>query len=176
MSKQGKIKNGNNKAKHTKLLNQKKNKIREAKALNKQRLKALITKSNLYKQDCSCGSGKLYEDCCAIAHKNIELVTTAGQLMRSRYTAYVVGDIEYLMKSHHSSTCPIKEKKEILKWTKSVKWLRLEVLNTAKGGVGDTEGTVEFKAYFEENGVAAVIHENSKFNRENEHWVYLGEL
>jgi len=176
MSKQGKIKNGNNKAKHTKLLNQKKNKIREAKALNKQRLKTSITKSNLYKQDCSCGSGNLYGDCCAIAHKSIELVTTAEQLMRSRYTAYVLGDIEYLMKSHHSATCPLKEKEEILKWTKSVKWLRLEVLNIVKGGVSDTEGMVEFKAYFEENGVAEVIHENSRFNRENKHWVYLGEL
>jgi len=176
MPKQGKIKNGNNKAKHTKLLNQKKNKIREAKALNKQRLKTLITKSNLYKQDCSCGSGKLYEDCCVIAHKNIMLISTAEQLMRSRYTAYVLGDIEYLMKSHHSSTCPIKEKNEILKWTKSVKWLKLEVLNTTKGGVSDMEGSVEFKAYFEENGVAEVIHENSKFNRENNHWVYLEEL
>jgi len=176
MSKQGKIKNGNNKAKHTKLLNQKKSKVREAKVLNKQRLKMLITKSNLYKQNCSCGSDNLYGDCCAIAHKNITLVTTAEQLMRSRYTAYVLGDIEYLMKSHHSSTCPVKEKKEILKWTKSVKWLRLEVLITTKGGIDDTMGTVEFKAYFEENGVVAVIHENSKFSHENEHWVYLGEL
>jgi len=176
MSKQGKIKNGNNKAKHTKLLNQKKNKIREAKALNKQRLKNLITKSNLYKQDCSCGSGKLYGDCCAIAHKSIELVATAEQLMKSRYTAYVLGNIDYLMKSHHSSTCPTNEKKEILKWTKSVNWLRLEVLNVTKGKISDYEGTVEFKAYFEEGGVEAVIHENSKFNRENEHWVYLGEV
>jgi len=176
MSKQGKIKNGNNKAKHTKLLNQKKNKIREAKALNKQRLKTLITKSNLSKQDCNCGSGNLYGDCCAIAHKNIEMVTSAEQLMRSRYTAYVLGDIEYLMKSHHSSTCPVKEKKEILKWAKSVKWLRLEVLKTSNGEVGDVEGVVEFKAYFQENGVEEVIHENSKFNRENNHWVYLGEV
>lgn len=176
MSKQGKIKNGNNKAKHTKLLNQKKNKIREAKALNKQRLKTLITKSNLFKKYCSCGSDNLYGVCCAVAHENIELVTTASQLMRSRYTAYVLGDIEYLMKSHHSSTCPIKEKEEILKWAKSVKWLKLEILNTTKGEVSDMEGSVEFKAYFEENGVAEVIHENSKFNRENNHWVYLGEL
>jgi len=176
MSKQGKIKNGNNKAKHTKLLNQKKNKIREAKALNKQRLKTLITKSNLFKQYCSCGSDNLYGDCCAVAHKNVELVTTAEQLMRSRYTAYVLGDVEYLMKSHHSSTCPIKEKNEILKWTKSVKWLKLEVLNINKGGVSDMEGSVEFKAHFEDNGVAELIHENSKFNRENNHWVYLGEL
>lgn len=176
MSKKGKIKNGNNKAKHTKLLNQKKHKIREAKALNKQRLKSLITKSNLYKQDCKCGSTNSYGNCCAIAHKNIELVETAQQLMRSRYTAYVLGNIEYLIQSHHSSTSPIREQKEILKWTTSVKWLRLEILNFTEGEENDIKGTVEFKAYFEEGGEEEVIHENSKFIRENNYWVYLGEF
>jgi len=176
MSKKGKIKNGNNKAKHTKLLNQKKNKIRDAKALNKQRLKTLITKSNLYKQDCYCDNNELYGNCCAIAHKDITLVTTAQQLMRSRYSAYVMGNVAYLMQSHHGSTRPISEQKEILNWTKSVKWLSLEVLSFTNGEVNDVKGTVEFKAHFEENGLKDIIHENSKFIRENNHWVYLGEV
>jgi len=176
MSKQGKIKNGNNKAKHTKLLNQKKNKIREAKLLNKQRLKALVLKSNLYKDACLCGSEKTYGECCAIAHNNIEVVETAEQLMRSRYSAYVIGNIEYLMISHHSSTRPDKEQKDILSWTKSVKWLSLEVLKSSKGSASDIEGTVEFKAHFEEDNSKAVIHEDSKFVKENGYWVYLGEV
>ena len=176
MSKQGKAKNGNNKAKHTKLLNQKKNKIREEKLLNKQRLKALIVKSNLYKEVCPCGSEKSYGNCCALAHSNIETVITAEQLMRSRYSAYVLCNIEYLMSSHHSSTRPVKEQDEILNWTKSVKWLGLEVLDSSEGIVSDIEGTVEFKAHFEEKGVSEVIHEHSKFVKENNHWVYLGEL
>jgi SEC-C motif-containing protein len=176
MSKQGKVKNGNNKAKHTKLLNQKKNKIREEKLLNKQRLKALIVKSNLYKEVCPCGSKKTYGDCCASAHSNIETVITAEHLMRSRYSDYVLCNMEYLMTSHHSSTRPVKDKDEILKWTKSVKWLGLEVMNSSDGNVSDIEGTVEFKAHFEENGASEIIHEHSKFVKENKHWVYLGEV
>jgi len=176
MSKKGKVKNGNNKAKHTKLLNQKKNKLREEKALNKQRLRALIVKSNLYKDICPCGSANIFGDCCAIAHSNIIEVSTAEQLMRSRYSAYVLGNIDYLMASHHSSTRPEKEQDEILNWTKSVKWIGLEVLHSSKGSDSDIEGTVEFKAHFEENGVSAVIHEHSKFVKENNHWVYLGEV
>lgn len=176
MSKQGKAKNGNNKAKHTKLLNQKKNKLREEKLLNKQRLRALIVKSNLYKEVCPCGSEKSYGDCCALAHSNIETVISSEQLMRSRYSAYVLCNIEYLMNSHHSSTRPVNEQDEILKWTKSVKWLGLEVLNSSGGNVSDIEGTVEFKAHFEENGVSEIIHEHSKFVKENNHWVYLGEV
>ncbi|NQY28613.1 MAG: SEC-C domain-containing protein [Flavobacteriaceae bacterium] len=176
MSKKGKIKNGNNKAKHTKLLNQKKNKIREEKLLNKQRLRALIVKSNLYKDACPCGSNKTFGNCCAIAHNNIEEVSTAEQLMRSRYTAYALGNIEYLMSSHHSLTRPNKEQDEILNWTKSVIWLSLEILNSSNGSASDIEGTVEFKAHFEEVGATQVIHEHSKFVKENGHWVYLGEV
>ena len=175
MGKQGKIKNGNNKAKHTKLLNQKKAKVRDAKALNKQRLKAIMAKKNQLEQPCPCGSEITYEECCFKGHMAIETLVTAEQLMRSRYSAYVMADIDYLMKSHHSTTCPNNEKEEILKWTKSVKWIRLEVLNSSKGLDNDSDGTVEFKAYFKENGIVSVIHENSKFIKENKYWVYLGE-
>tara|TARA_R110001583_G_scaffold14849_6_gene61795 strand:+ start:20 stop:325 length:306 start_codon:yes stop_codon:yes gene_type:complete len=95
--------------------------------------------------------------------------------MRSRYSAFVLANIDYLQKSHHSKTRPSKkENRDIEKWTKSVKWLKLEVLKTTKGIANDTIGTVEFKAFFMENGAINVIHENSKFSIENNHWVYVG--
>ena len=118
---------------------------------------------------CPCNPNKKYSDCCLKAHQNIHSVTSAEALMRSRYSAFVLANIDYLQKSHHSSTRPSKrEKKEILAWTKSVNWLKLEVLKT-------TETTVEFKAFFMENGSIDVIHENSLFCKENDHWVYLGK-
>ena len=52
------------------------------------------------------------------------------------------------------STRPIKDKKNIEKWAKSVQWLKLEVLET-------TVDTVKFNAFFFENGKPDVIHENS---------------
>jgi SEC-C motif-containing protein len=116
--------------------------------------------------NCPCNPTKLYIDCCKKAHQNITAVNSPEQLMRSRYSAFVLVNIEYLQKSHHSSTRPSKrEKKEILQWTKSVEWIRLEILNT-------TENTVEFKAYFKEKGELDIIHENSLFCFENKHWVY----
>lgn len=175
MAKQGKIKNGTNKAKHTKLLNQKKNKIREAKMLNKQRLKAIMNRKNRLEKLCPCGSNTTYASCCGVFHTNITKITTAEQLMRSRYTAYVFADIDYLMKSHHSSTRPIGEKNEILKWTKAVEWNMLVVTQTVKGLASDNEGVVAFTAYFTENGLAKQLQEVSKFVKENDHWVYLGE-
>ena len=117
---------------------------------------------------CPCNPAKKYSECCQKAHQNINTVTTAEQLMRSRYSAFVLANVNYLQKSHHSTTRPNKqEKRDIEKWTKSVNWLQLEILNT-------TEDTVEFKASFKENGSVQVIHGNSKFCKENNHWVYLG--
>jgi len=60
-------------------------------------------------------------------------VKTAEQLMRSRYSAFVLGNVEYLQKSHHSSKRPShKEAREIKEWATSVNWIKLEVLRTVK--------------------------------------------
>ncbi len=122
---------------------------------------------------CPCGSQKKYSGCCEKAHQNIQSVTTAEALMRSRYSAFVLADINYLQESHHSSTRPTnREKEEILHWTKSVQWIKLEIINTTKGTSTDLTGTVEFKAFFTEKGKIDIIHENSSFCKENNHWVY----
>ena len=119
---------------------------------------------------CPCNPTKLYEDCCKKAHQNIHSVTTAEILMRSRYSAFVLANIDYLQKSHYSLTRPSKfEKKEILSWTKSIEWVKLEILKS-------TENTVEFKAYFFENTSLNFIHETSFFIKENNHWVYKNGL
>jgi SEC-C motif-containing protein len=94
--------------------------------------------------------------------------------MRSRYSAFVLGNGNYLMVSHHSSTRRIEERKSIVAWAKSVSWIRLEILDRKKGGANDHKGTVTFNAYFFENGKVDVIHEKSEFVKENGLWMYLG--
>ncbi len=93
--------------------------------------------------------------------------------MRSRYAAFVIANGDYLMKSHHSSTRPLQEKNDIVKWAKSVKWQKLQILNTSMGQTTDFEGQVEFKAFFKEKGKLKAIHERSHFERENGYWVYV---
>lgn len=99
---------------------------------------------------------------------------TAEQLMRSRYSAFVLANGNYLMQSHHTSTRPIKEKKAIVKWAKSVQWITLEIIETNQGRKNDTQGTVTFNAYFYEKGKVEVISEKSAFLKENNHWLYVG--
>tara|TARA_R110002049_G_scaffold63196_6_gene168207 strand:- start:4621 stop:4989 length:369 start_codon:yes stop_codon:yes gene_type:complete len=117
--------------------------------------------------NCPCNQNKLYKNCCKKAHDNIEAVTSAEQLMRSRYSAFVLANIKYLHKSHYSATRPSnKEYKELEKWTKSVKWIGLEILDS-------TKNAVKFKAYFTEKNNLEVIEEHSIFCKENNYWVYL---
>ncbi|AXT55272.1 Sec-C motif domain protein [Aquimarina sp. MMG015] len=124
---------------------------------------------------CYCGKDKSYNNCCGTVHKDILKASTAEDLMRSRYSAFVLTNGDYLMKSHHSTTRPLKEKKSIVTWAKSVNWVKLEVLNTTDGLEYDMKGTVEFKAFYFEKNKIECIHENSAFIKENGYWVYLGE-
>ena len=121
---------------------------------------------------CFCNSSQLFEYCCQPIILGKRIAETAEQLMRSRYSAFVVANINYLMNTHHPSTRPSKEKKSILKWARSVKWMGLEILHTKQGQADDNEGFVEFKASFIEDGTLANIHENSFFVKENGKWYY----
>ncbi|TYC09236.1 Sec-C motif domain protein [Bizionia gelidisalsuginis] len=117
--------------------------------------------------NCYCGTNKPYESCCEIFHLNGGQTETAEQLMRSRYSAFVLANGDYLMQTHHESTRPTKEKEAIVNWAKSVQWIKLEILET-------TKDTVEFNAHFSKKGKADCIYENSKFIKENTLWYYLG--
>ena len=124
--------------------------------------------------NCPCGTGKKYIDCCAKPHQNRINARTAEELMRSRYTAFVLANDDYLMDSHHSATRQLHKKQERIDWAKSVKWIKLEILSTSLGAENDTEGTVEFKAHFKEGSQRKILHENSTFVREFGQWVYFG--
>ena len=124
--------------------------------------------------NCHCGNNKTYQECCEVFHLNNGKTETAEQLMRSRYSAFALANGDYLMATHHKSTRPIKEKKAIVKWAKSVQWIRLEVLETLKGTEDDIKGIVTFNAYFFENGKVDIIHEKSAFLKEDNQWFYLG--
>ncbi|WP_281763883.1 YchJ family protein [Neptunitalea lumnitzerae] len=124
--------------------------------------------------NCYCGNTKPYSECCEVFHRNGGNTATAEQLMRSRYSAFVLANGDYLMLSHHSKTRPVREKKAIVAWAKSVNWIKLEVLATQKGNPTDDKGTVTFNAYFFENGKVDVIHEKSAFVKEKGVWKYLG--
>lgn len=88
--------------------------------------------------------------------------------MRSRYSAYAVGDTAYLLHSWHSRTRPGR-----LHLDRDVRWTGLEILGTTGGGMLHPTGTVEFRAHFTRAGRVSSQHEVSAFTRESGRWVYL---
>ncbi len=117
---------------------------------------------------CPCLSGETFGVCCARLHRGEADASTAEQLMRSRFSAFAVGDAEYLLHSWHSSTRP-----SALDVDPGVRWYRLDIESTSRGGMLDTEGMVEFTAFYRDATGRGSQHENSRFAREDGRWVYL---
>lgn len=121
---------------------------------------------------CPCGSAQSYQHCCRPLHEG-KAAPTAEALMRSRYSAYVLGDAAYIHRSWHSTKRPAKKS---LVQPLHITWERLELIRTEAGQVEDQTGIVEFIAYFAEQGHAQHLHEVSQFTREKGRWVYLEAL
>jgi SEC-C motif-containing protein len=116
---------------------------------------------------CYCGNHLPFEDCCQPYIKGTKTALTAEDLMRSRYSAYAIGDANYLIKTTHSSTRKNHKKSDILEWSKSNKWNHLEVLEA-------TETTVTFKAHYTDNRRQTRVHlEKSTFVFEDGNWFYV---
>ncbi|TNC27856.1 YchJ family protein [Amycolatopsis alkalitolerans] len=117
---------------------------------------------------CPCGSGEKYGNCCGPLHRAERTAATAEQLMRSRFSAFAVGDRAYLLETWHSSTRPA-----VLELDEAVQWRRLDALATTGGGPFHQEGTVEFRAHYRQDGKPGSMHENSVFCREDGQWRYV---
>ncbi len=117
---------------------------------------------------CPCGTGLPYGECCGQLHAGTTTAATAEQLMRSRYSAFAVGDPAYLLATWHPTTRP-----RSLELDPAVRWTGLDVLATSGGGLLAAEGTVEFRAHWVAGGERGDQHEVSRFVREDGAWRYL---
>ncbi|CAI3805102.1 YchJ family protein [Pseudarthrobacter sp. MM222] len=124
-----------------------------------------------FEGNCPCLSGEQYGDCCGRFHRGEAQAPTAEQLMRSRYSAFVVLDAAYLLRTWHPDTRPAE-----LTLDEGIQWRRLDIVSTSRGGPMDREGTVEFKAHFRHDGVRDVHSEASRFLRVDRRWYYLEAL
>ena len=101
-------------------------------------------------------------------HSGRAAAPTAEALMRSRFSAFALGDEPYLLRSWHPRTRPAR-----LGLDPGQRWLRLEILATEGGSPFHSEGEVEFRAHYSEHGRPDVLHERSRFVRVDGAWVYL---
>ena len=96
-------------------------------------------------------------------------------LMRARYSAFALANIDFL----HDSLAPGSrhdwDRKSITHWAKSAEWLGLDINGTEGGAEGDDEGFVSFPAHYVLDGKKQAHKERSKFTREDGRWYFLEE-
>jgi SEC-C motif-containing protein len=117
---------------------------------------------------CPCGTGLPTTDCCGRLHDGSATAATAEQLMRSRYSAFALGNADHLLATWHPATRP-----RTLDLDPAVRWTGLDVLAAAGGSLFTSAGTVEFRAHYRAGGRSGSQHENSRFVREDGRWYYL---
>ncbi|GAB3225152.1 YchJ family protein [Glycomyces halotolerans] len=120
---------------------------------------------------CPCGSGLAYRQCCGPLHAGTATADTPEALMRSRYSAFAVGDAAYLLKTWHPDTRPPE-----LDLADDRRWTGLEILETTGGSQFHTEGTVAFRAHYRDTEGPGTQTEHSRFLRHNRAWLYLGPI
>lgn len=111
---------------------------------------------------CPCG-GESYASCCGPLHDQSRQADTALELMRSRYSAFVVGDVNHLFRTWDPATRPPDIEPSDTQWT------GLRIIDVVDGEPGDETGIVEFEASYR----GGRLRERSSFRLRRGRWVYV---
>jgi SEC-C motif-containing protein len=118
-------------------------------------------------KNCYCGSLITFESCCEKLINFSQNAKSPEDLMRSRYSAYATQAVGYLIATTAVLQRKLLIKSDILEWSQSNKWNKLEIIEA-------TENTVEFKAYYtDSNNLSYIHHEKSTFIIEDGKWYYV---
>ena len=122
---------------------------------------------------CPCGSEQAYLSCCGMFIEQQELPKTPEQLMRSRYTAYTMADIDYISKTMREPAALNFDPISTRKWAEQAQWLNLEVIQSYVDPKNSYRGFVEFKAYYHLANQDHCLHELSEFHLQDGQWYYV---
>ncbi len=123
---------------------------------------------------CPCSIDNVYGECCEPFHKRSKHAPTAEALMRSRYSAYALGEIEYLI-----TTLPLMDRKKFDRrsaqvWSEQSEWQGLEIISAKESGSGDkAKATVEFIAKYKIQDEEIKHHEIGFFQKAGDRWFFL---
>jgi SEC-C motif domain protein len=124
---------------------------------------------------CPCGNETTFEKCCGPFLAGETYPETAEALMRSRYTAFVRADLDYIEKTMAPEAKDDFDREQTRRWAHESKWKGLKIVDTEDGGPNDKKGMVEFIATYELEGEGTDHHEVALFRRDKKgHWVFVG--
>lgn len=116
---------------------------------------------------CLCGSGQAFGACCGPLLSGVHPAATPEALMRSRYSAFVLADADYLITTWHPRTRP-----DDLDLRDQPHWQRLEVIGAGQAADGQS-GWVQFAAHYHGPAGGGCLRERSRFLLEQGRWLYL---
>ncbi|APR71655.1 YchJ family protein [Acinetobacter haemolyticus] len=126
-------------------------------------------------QNCPCGQGQ-YAECCQPLHLKQRVAENAEQLMRSRYSAFALQQIDYILETTALGQQALLDREAIADWSQSNQWLKLEVLRH-QPKLDKTHALVEFKAYYcdknQDGKQPHIHHEVSHFVLYQQRWYFL---
>lgn len=130
---------------------------------------------------CYCGSNAPFGSCCEPLITGIKQAASPEALMRSRYSAYVVGNYDYILNTYASSQRQELSVEELSQASQGTKWLKLVVKKSEKATelplqslppISETSSTVTFSAYYKVGSDFYKLHECSSFVQEDNAWRY----
>ena len=121
---------------------------------------------------CPCGSDTPLSQCCQPLIQGKKKAATAEDLLRARYTAFALGETDFILNTHHSKTRHEVKREEIEQWSKSSHWLGLKIVQKEAGGEKDEKGTLVFCATYQETDkpAGAVSEGSPEETPKKEHW------
>jgi SEC-C motif domain protein len=128
--------------------------------------------NKIYDGVCPCDSQKNYLSCCEPFITGKQSPETPEALMRSRYSAYTMANIDYIKETMRGNALAGFQELDARRWAKRVNWIKLNVLKSVIESSGI--GYVEFEASFVDGSHLKSIHEKSEFIFEKGRWYYIG--
>ncbi|MCB9061102.1 MAG: YchJ family protein [Halobacteriovoraceae bacterium] len=124
-------------------------------------------------ETCPCGSKKEYQNCCEPIINGTQLAKTAEACMRSRYTAFVKGEIDHIKNTFDPNSQNEFDSEETKNWSSKSQWQGLDILNVIDGMEKDETGQVEFIARYKISGLEQQHHELSEFKKIDDKWYFI---
>lgn len=122
---------------------------------------------------CPCGSNKQFNECCELYLSKKQNAPTAEATMRARYSAFVVGDIDYIKSTFNPSELDQFVEEDVKRWSSESTWDGLVVKNIELGQESDNNGVVEFIAKYSVGGVQQEHHEVAQFEKIDGLWYFM---
>ena len=128
-------------------------------------------------EQCPCGSGESYENCCGVYHNDVTLIKTCKQLLLARYSAFVLQYPDFIQLTMIEPALEHFVADDILK--SPIQWHSIEILNIVDGEENDSEGKIDFRVICTESVDVTnkfAVRETSLFKKVDNQWFYADAL